>query len=119
EVRRPELRPLGRWMSDRGALLATVVACEGETEAILMLPRGTRDEPLTIEEVRACKDMADRLAAACRARSTQARMLARAHEAMVRADATDQVLDRLRHERALDVGRDALAATRLARPATV
>jgi hypothetical protein len=119
EVRRPELRPLGRWMSDRGALLATVVACEGETEAILMLPRGTRDEPLTLEEVRACKDMADRLAAACRARSTQARMLERAHDAMLRADATDQILDRLRHERALDVGRDALAATRLARPATV
>ena len=40
--------------------------------------RGQRDEPLTLEEVRAFKRVADRLAAACRARGTQTRMLERA-----------------------------------------
>jgi hypothetical protein len=119
EVRRPDLRPLCRWMNDRAMMLATIVAYDGETEAVLCIPRGPRPEPVTLEEVRALKDTADRLAAACRARGTQARMLARAHDAMQRADTADQRVDRLEHERALDVGRDTLAAARLARPATV
>ena len=119
EVRRPELRPLGRWMNGRGMMLATLVTSDGETEALLVLPRGPRDEPVTLEEVRTLKDTADRLAAACRARGTQVRMLARAHDAMLRADAEAERVNRLLHERALDVGRDALAAERLARPATV
>lgn len=119
EVRRPELRPLAKWMTDRNALLASVVACDGETEGVLVLPRVAREEPVTLEEIRALKDTADRLAAACRARGTQSRMLARAHDAMLRAEAADERVDQLRHERALDVGRDALATQRLARPATV
>jgi hypothetical protein len=119
EVRRPELRPLAKWMNDRRGMLATVVASEGETEGVLMVPRVERDEPPTLEEVRALKEVADRLAAVCRARGTLARMLARTHDAMARADAAEQGVERLRHERALDVGRDGLAATRLARPATV
>ena len=119
EVRRPELRGLAKWMNDRAALLATVVACDGDTEGVLLLPRVAREEPVTLEEVRALKLVADRLAAACRARGTQARMLARAHQAMLRAEAAEERVEKLRHERILDVGRDALAATRLARPATV
>jgi hypothetical protein len=119
EVRRPELRPLAKWMNDRGMMLATLVTSDGETEALLVLPRGPRDEPVTLEEVRALKDTADHLAAACRARGTQTRMLARAHDATIRADAEAERVNRLLHERALDVGRDALAAARLARPATV
>jgi DNA-binding NtrC family response regulator len=96
-----------------------VVSCEGETEGVLVLPRVAREEPVTLEEVRALKDAADRLAAACRARGTQARMLARAHEAILRADAADETVERMRHQQSLDVGRHALATTRLARPATV
>jgi DNA-binding NtrC family response regulator len=119
EVRRPDLRPLAAWMSDHGSLLAAVIACDGEAEGVLLLPRVAREEPVTLEEIRALKATADRLAAACRARGTQARMLARAHEAMLRADAAEERVEKLRHERALDVGRDALAASRLARPATV
>jgi hypothetical protein len=119
EVRRPELRGLAKWMNDRGALLATVVACDGDTEGVLVLPRVAREEPVTLEEVRALKLAADRLSGACRARGTQARMLARAHAAMLRADAAEERAEKLRHERTLDVGRDALAAARLARPATV
>jgi hypothetical protein len=119
EVRRPDIRPLVKWMNDRGAALATVVACDGETEGILVLPRGRRAEPVTLEEVRAYKLVADRLATACRARGTQARMLERAREAGVRAAAAEERAERLVHERALDAHRDALAAARLARPASV
>ncbi len=121
EVRRPELRPLAKWMSDQGALLLTVIESGGEIEGVLVLPGASRagSAPPTLEEVRAFKSVADRLAAACRARAAQLRMLARAQEAAQRADAIEETVDRLRHERALDVGRDVLAAMRLARPATV
>jgi transcriptional regulator of acetoin/glycerol metabolism len=119
EVRRAELRALAKWMTDRGAMTATVVAYDGESEGLLVLPRGGRRERLTVEEVRALKRVADRLAAPCRARGAQARVLDRAHAAKLRAEAAEEQVDRLAHERALDVGRDALAAARLARPATV
>ena len=119
EVRRPELRPMARWMTEHDALLATVVASEGDVEGLLVFPRMKRDEPVTLEELRGLKQVADRLAAACRARLAQARMLARLQDAAHRADAADERVERLRHERELDVGRDALAATRLARPATI
>jgi hypothetical protein len=119
EVRRPDIRPLVQWMADRAAMLATVVAAGGETEGILVLPRGRRSEPVTLEEVRSFKRVADRLATACRARGTQARMLDRARDATVRAaEAHDQV-EKLVHQRDLDGQRDALATARLARPATV
>jgi DNA-binding NtrC family response regulator len=106
-------------MKDRGALLAALVTCDGETEGVLVLPRVARDEAPTLEEVRALADAAGRLAGACRARGTRERMLARAAEATRRAEAAEQRIDLLLHERALDRGRDALAAIRLARPATI
>ena len=119
EVRRPDVRPLVQWMAERGAMVATVIACDGEAEGILVLPRGKRSEPITLEEVRALKRVADRMATACRARGTQSRMLDRARDAAARtAEALEQV-ERLAHDRALDVQRDALATARLARPATV
>jgi hypothetical protein len=119
EVRRPELRALSGWMVDRGALLATVIAYGGDVEGVLLIPRAARDEPPTLEEVRALRDVADCMAAACRARATQARMLARTQAARDLADRAEEQVERTRHERALDVGRNVLAATRLARPATV
>jgi hypothetical protein len=119
EVRRPDIRPFVQWMTDRAVVLATVIACDGETEGILALPRGRRREPITLEEVRAFKRVADRLAAACRSRGTQARMLDRAREATVRAAEAHEQVEKLAHERDLDAQRDALATTRLARPATV
>ncbi len=119
EVRRPEIRPLVTWMSDRKAMMATVVTCGGETEGVLVLPRGRRGERVTLEEVRAFKRVADRLAMACRARGTQTRMLERARGAVVRAQKAEDLVEKLVHERELDVNRDALATGRLARPATV
>jgi len=119
ETRVPELRPLARWMIGRGAMTATVVACDGETEGLLVLPRGRREEPPTLEEIEAMKRVADRLAGVCRTRSGQLRMLERAREAGERVAAAEERVERLLHERALDAGRDALAAVRLARPATI
>jgi hypothetical protein len=119
EVRRPDLRPLARWMLERGALAATVVTREGDPEGLLVVARGRREERLSLEEARALKVLADALAAACHARGLQARVLARAKEATVRADAAEEEVEKLRHARAIEAGRHALATTRLARPATV
>jgi hypothetical protein len=108
-------------MNDRGVLFATLIECEGEAEGVLVVPSASRAnaEPPTLEEVRALKALADRLAGPCRARATRSRLLSRAHEATQRAEAAEEAAERLRHLRALDAGRDGLAATRLARPATV
>ena len=119
EVRRPDLRPLAKWMADHGALLATIVAYDGEAEGVLVLPRVARAQPPTLEELRALKSVADGLAGACRARAAQARLLAQANDANERAESAHAQVERLLHGRALDEGRDALATTRLARPATV
>jgi hypothetical protein len=119
EVRRPDLRPLARWMTGRGAMLATAIASEGEMEGVIVLPRGTRSEPPTLEEVRALREVADALARACQQRSAQSRMLARVREATGRAEEAEDRALRLTHERTLDRNRDALAAVRLARPASV
>jgi hypothetical protein len=119
EVRRPDLRPLAQWLADRGALLATIIARDGEVEGVLLLPRIARDEPPTLEELRVLRQVADGLAAPCRARAAQARLLARARASDVRAETAEEQMDRLRHERGLDAGRAALAARCLARPATV
>jgi hypothetical protein len=119
EVRRPEIRGLSKWMTDGGALLATVIAGAGEPEGLLIMPRAERDEPPTLEELRALKELADSLAPACRARAAEARLLARANDARERAEAAEEQTDRVRYERALDLGRNTLATMRLARPATV
>ena len=70
------------------------------------------------DDVRALKAVADRLAAACQARATRARLLARAHEADVRAEAAGERIERLLHDQGLRAERDALATARLVRPAT-
>jgi DNA-binding NtrC family response regulator len=72
-----------------------------------------------LEEIRALKRVADHLAGACRARSWQLRMLERGRDAGDRAANAEQRVERLLLDRALDAGRDALAAVRLARPATI
>jgi DNA-binding NtrC family response regulator len=74
---------------------------------------------VTLEEVCAFKRVADRLATACRARGTQTRMLDRAHESARRAAEAEERVEALVHARGLDAQRDALATSRLARPATV
>jgi hypothetical protein len=119
EVRRPEVRPLFNWMRARGGVLATVVGCGGETEGVLLVPRGGRTTPVTLEEIQALRVVADRIAVACRARGAQSRMLARANDAVERAARAEARAEALLRERALDLTRNALAAARLARPATV
>ena len=119
EVRRPSLRPLARWLEDRGMLSATLVVREGEVEGVLVLPRGIRVEPLTLEEIRVLEAVATRFGSACAARSALGRSLLREQEhGRVAADAearAERAEHQLERQRAAHEG----AAARLARPATV
>jgi len=119
EVRRPALRGAAAWMASQGAMSATLVAAGGESDGFLVLPHGARAADLTLEEVVDLKRVADRLATACRARGAEVRMLDRARDAALRADAAEETVERLRHQQSLESGRHMLAAARLARPATV
>src|SRR5581483_6947103 len=119
EVRRPDLRGLLAWLVDRDALAAAVVTLDGEPEAVLVCVRGFREVPMSLEEVRALKALADGLAGACHARAALARSNAREREARARAESAEASLERLEHRTALDAEREARMTARLARPATV
>ncbi|MDB4996955.1 MAG: two component, sigma54 specific, transcriptional regulator, Fis family [Myxococcaceae bacterium] len=119
EVRRPDLRPLLRWMEDRAALLAAVVTRGGEAEGLLVLPRGSRGDLVTLEEARAIKRLADQLASVCLGRGVLALSLAREHALSHRDEAADEAAARLDHDAAIEAARHARATMRLARPATV
>lgn len=119
EVRRPALRPLARWLDDRNMIGAVLVTRDGEVEGVLVLPRGHRIEPLSLEEVTRLGDLTARLAGAAAAKSALARSLERERDATRVASEAEARAERFEHElereRAAHVG----AAARLARPATV
>ncbi|HEY2510019.1 MAG TPA: hypothetical protein VGI39_04160 [Polyangiaceae bacterium] len=119
EVRRPELRPLARWMEDHGAMAAAVVTRAGEPEGFLVLPRGRRTASLSLEEARAIKQLADALAALCHARAALARSRDRERLATVAMRAAEEQLERAHRELERRAAQHVLAAERLARPATI
>lgn len=119
EVRRADLRPLLRWLEDRGALFATLVAEGDEPDGVVLVPAGTRTDPLTIEEVHAAKLFADAFVAVCQARSARERHLERERALADQVEKLDDELAALRHASSLNGARNMLASTRLARPATV
>lgn len=119
EVRRADLRPLLRWLEGRGALFATLVAEADEPDGVVIVPAGTRTDPLSIEEVHAAKLFADAFVAVCQARSARARHLDRERALVDQVERLDDELAALRHAASLDASRNMLAASRLARPATV
>jgi DNA-binding NtrC family response regulator len=119
QVRRPDLRPLARWMDEHGALAATVVANAGEPIAVLVTPRGNRKELISLEELRAFKKLAEDFTGLCIARAALARGLARQIEASAEVDAAVQKQEQLEHLLMLEGERHRLATARLARPAAV
>jgi hypothetical protein len=119
EIRRPDLRPSLAWLTDRDALAAVVVTREGEPEGLLVAVRGDRDAPISLEEVRALKALADGLASACQTRAALARSNEREQGAQKRAEQAEGIAQRLEHDAAQGAEREARATARLARPATV
>ena len=63
EVRRADIRPPLAWLRSRDAMSLTLLTDEQGPLGALVLPAGTRVHALTLEEVRALRTLADRLAA--------------------------------------------------------
>jgi hypothetical protein len=61
EVRRPEVRGLLAWFRARGAYSASVVCDEDGPLGFVLLPGDGRSSPLTLEEARALRALADRI----------------------------------------------------------
>jgi hypothetical protein len=114
EVRRPELRTASKWMTDEGALVATAIEYGGEVDGVLVLPEAPRGGQFTLEEARALRRVADRLAAACRVRATLARTLSRAEDARRRCERAERIADRALRDARVALERNALATRRLA-----
>ncbi|MEO7110884.1 MAG: hypothetical protein ABI183_10635 [Polyangiaceae bacterium] len=119
QVRRPDLRPLARWMDEHRALAATVISNAGEPIAVLVIPRGARKDLLSLEEARALKKLADDFTGVCLARAAVSRGLARQVEATALVEASLQKQEQLEHLLALEGERHRLATARLARPAAI
>ncbi|HVJ88984.1 MAG TPA: hypothetical protein VM580_04210, partial [Labilithrix sp.] len=118
EVRRADLRPLLAWLDQRDALFATIIADSDDPDGLLVAPRGSRTEEMTLEEVHAAKLLANSFVAVAQSTSARERHLGRELELQNRIDALDDEVARLRHVIDVEAGRHALAAARLARPAT-
>jgi hypothetical protein len=119
EVRRPDLRPLLVWLRDRGAATVTTLHEAGGPVGALVLPRGARRSPPSLEELRALRALCDRLAAMLEVGAALARSHARELAAVRRADRGE---DRaLALEQRLDASgeRHEAGARRLARSADV
>jgi hypothetical protein len=119
QVRRPEVRPLLAWLSERGIGAVAVVRDAAGPAGALTLPRGERASPMSLEVVLGLRALADRLGAVISVSGMLAR--ARRRELDARCALAEQKGDADRLARALARGQGRLRAMaeRLARPARV
>jgi transcriptional regulator with AAA-type ATPase domain len=115
-VRRPDLRPIARWLSDASFDVVTVVTHEGEPEGLLALGFGSRTDPFTLEEVVALKRVADRLASVTAARSRALRGLIREQELAKKVEEAELRVERLAHDMEVTAARHVAMTTRLSEP---
>jgi transcriptional regulator with GAF, ATPase, and Fis domain len=86
EVRRPDVRPALEWLRDRGALSLTLLTEEEGPIGALLLPGSQRSAPLSLEEVRALRALADRMTSLMGVASALTRAQAREVDAQKKAD---------------------------------
>ncbi|HEX7466165.1 MAG TPA: hypothetical protein VF309_05955, partial [Usitatibacter sp.] len=104
EVRRADVRPALEWLHDRGAMSLTLLTEEEGPTGALVLPSAARTSPLSLEEVRALRALADRMTALLGMSSALARAQTRQVEAQKTADREE---DRALHlEHLLGSGRE-------------
>lgn len=109
QVRRPEVRPVLGWLEARDAFSVTLVYDDQTPIGVLLLPRGSRTRPITLEEARAARQLAERLSAVLGLSSTLVRFRERERRAEQRA--VELEADKARLELLLAAGarpRDAL-----------
>lgn len=118
-VRRADLRPISRWMTDAAVDLATVVTHEGEAEGLLVMGLGRRTDPFALEEVVLMKRLSDKLASLCAMRAEAARGLLREQALMKDLEERDDRLARLEHAVSILFAGNVAHTSRLAEPSTL
>ncbi|MEB2312746.1 MAG: hypothetical protein OZ921_01020 [Sorangiineae bacterium] len=114
EVRRADVRPLLAWFDARRAFSATLIVDDDGPLGFIMLPRGSRTAPMTLEEARAVRVLADRMSSLFAVSSALARSRERELIATARAEEMNTERRRLEHIIELGAGRNALVSERLA-----
>jgi len=97
-VRRPELRDVLQALDGAGALLALPLVTEGELEGVLLVARGARTSPLTLEELSRLERLGRSLSALITVFSARARAFTRAEEAARHADLLAARVDELSYD---------------------
>lgn len=115
EVRRPEVRGLLTWFRARGAYSATVVCDEDGPLGFVLLPGESRRSPLTLEEARALRMLADRISSLIAVSAALSRAQERELTAQAHAREIEQECARLSAAIAAQTTRYRLPAERLAR----
>lgn len=115
EVRRPEVRGLLGWFRARGAYSATVVCDEDGPLGFVLLPGESRSSPLTLEEARALRTLADRISSLISVSAALSRARERELVASAQNRALERECERLSHAIAAQTARHRLPAERLAR----
>lgn len=85
QVRRPEVRPALAWLDEQDAAAAVLLEEEHSPLGLLILPRGSRRRPLTLEEARAARGLAERLRSLLAQSSSLERLRERERDAEQRA----------------------------------
>ena len=116
-VRRPEVRGLIAWFEARAGYSATLIVDDDGPIGFVLLPRAARTSPLTLEEARAARLLADRISSLLAVASALSRSREREVQATRRADAVDDECRRLEHIIGGSAERNRAHAVRLARPA--
>jgi len=117
EVRRPEVRGLLAWMTARHAFSATIVVDEDGPIGFILLPRGARSTPLTLEEARAARLLSDRISSLLAVAAALSRSRERELLAVTRADGKDDECRRLEFIIGSEAARQRATSERLAAPA--
>ena len=100
-VRKADVRPLMTWMEERGLLAVSVVRDADGPMGAIVVPRGARTAPSTLAEVRALRELSDRLGAVIGVAS----MLARSRERELLAQGGISQVEDERQKVATELGR--------------
>lgn len=97
-VRRPDLRPLIDALEAHDALCAVPISEDGDLEGALMIPRGKRASPLTLEELAALERLASQLIGALAVHQTAARAHQRATASQMESERHLERIEELEDE---------------------
>jgi hypothetical protein len=118
EVRRPDLRPLRRWLDDRDVALSVLIAMPHESpEGVLLIPNSLVRSPLDLEQSHALIDACAALASACHHFCAHQRHLERERQLSQQLSERDECITHLHHEASLRGEYTRLATLRLAQSA--